>query len=97
MADLYLASRPDASDFIPQKNEQVPLAELGTHCLGAVFLDGGWVNGPRLAEAMDRISGKYQGFWFGRYDIRVEDPADLTHGKRFKVIELNGVTSEATN
>ncbi len=97
MADLYLASRPDASDFIPQKNEQIPLAELGTHCLGAVFLDGGWVNGPGLADAMDRISRKYQGFWFGRYDIRVENPADLTRGKRFKVIELNGVTSEATH
>ncbi len=97
MAEVYLAGRPDAADTIPRAGERVPLTELGTHCRGAVFLDGSRVNGPGLAGALEEISGGYEGFWFGRYDLRVEDPADLALGRRFKVIELNGVTSEATH
>ena len=56
-----------------------------------------WVNGPVLEEAIQRISTTFKGFWFGRYDIRARTAEDLTHGRNFKVIELNGVTSEATH
>jgi len=36
-------------------------------------------------------------FYFGRFDIRTPSLSDFQQGKNFKVIELNGVTSEATN
>jgi hypothetical protein len=46
---------------------------------------------------MDEISKSYEGFYFGRYDIKVPSVEDLKTGKNISVIELNGVTSESTN
>lgn len=82
---------------VPHAGEAVQLVELGTHCRGAIFLDGGWIQTAALAEAIDRVSRHYEGFYFGRYDIRVPSSADLQAGRNFKVLELNGVTSEATS
>ncbi len=73
------------------------LVELGTHCRGAIFLDGDYLQTDAMADAIDYISRQFAGFYFGRYDIRTPSVADLQAGSNFKVIELNGVTSEATN
>ena len=73
------------------------LVELGTHCRGAVFLDGSWVKTAALEAAIDRISKSYDGFYFGRYDIRTPCVRDFQQGRNFKVMKLNGVTSEATH
>jgi hypothetical protein len=48
-----------------------PLMELGTHCRGAMFLDGGWVITPELEERFDAISRGFAGFYVGRFDVRV--------------------------
>jgi hypothetical protein len=45
---------------------------------------------------VDRISRGFEGFWFGRYDIRTPSLADFQAGRNFKIVELNGATSEAT-
>jgi hypothetical protein len=50
-----------------------------------------------LAAAIDRLSRDYAGFYFGRFDIRTPARADFRRGRNFKVVELNGVTSEATH
>ncbi|MBD3867428.1 MAG: alpha/beta fold hydrolase [Acidobacteria bacterium] len=97
MAKFYLKAHPDAADRTPNAGERVRLAELGTHCRGAVFLDGMWVNSPELEAAIEQISSSFEGFWFGRYDIRTRTAEELTGGRNFKIIELNGVTSEATH
>jgi hypothetical protein len=74
------------------------LVELGTHCRGAMFLDGGWVLTPELEERFDAISRGFDGFNFGRFDVRVHGGIDAFRaGCGFKIIELNGVTSEATH
>jgi len=84
-------------------NKRIPagrefrLVELGTHSRGAIFLDGGRIATPELEEAVDRISRRFEGFHFGRYDIRTGSLDELMAGRGFKVIELNGVTSEATS
>ena len=49
-----------------------------------------------LEAAIDRLSRDIRGFYFGRYDLRAENFAELGAGN-FKIIELNGVTSESTN
>jgi hypothetical protein len=97
MARTYLAAQAERLDEVPAAGETITLVQLGTHCRGAIFLDGGHVVTPELEQAIDEISKTYEGFWFGRYDIRVADPEDLKRGREFKVIELNGVTSESTN
>jgi pimeloyl-ACP methyl ester carboxylesterase len=81
---------------VPAKGEVVPLAELGTHCRGAAFFDGTALKTPALEAAVDSISRGFDGFRFGRYDVRAESVEAFQAG-RFRVIELNGVTSEATS
>ncbi len=84
-------------DEVPAAGEAVRLTDLGTHCRGAVFLDGAAHHTPELAAAIERISRSYEGFFFGRYDLRVPSVDDLRAGRGLRVLELNGVTSEATH
>jgi hypothetical protein len=51
-----------------------------------------------LVEGFDRIAHGFDGFYFGRFDVRVDGGIDAFRaGRGFKIIELNGVTSEATH
>jgi pimeloyl-ACP methyl ester carboxylesterase/membrane protein DedA with SNARE-associated domain len=82
---------------VPAAGQEVALGRLGNHCRGAVFLDGHRFDTPELGAEIDRISRAYDGFAIGRYDIRAPSEADLMAGRQLTVIELNGVSSEATN
>ena len=83
-------------DRVPGPGECVVLEERGNHCFGCEFRDGAHLETPALAVAIEEVSLSIDGFFFGRYDIRGETISDIQDG-RFKVIELNGVSSEATN
>ena len=85
-----------AMDSVPVPGERVILEERGNHCFGCEFRDGGRLETSALADAIDEVSRSIDGFFFGRYDIRGKTMEDIQAG-RFKVIELNGVSSEATN
>jgi hypothetical protein len=50
-----------------------------------------------LARAIDEISQKLSGFFIGRYDVRYENEEDFKQGHNFKIVELNGASSEATS
>lgn len=82
---------------VPNAGEKIQLVDVGTHCRGALFLDGMTILTPELEAAIDRISRGFKGFYFGRYDIRTLSLEDLQKGKNFKIVELNGVASEATH
>ncbi len=97
MAPEYFKLLGARTEEIPAAGEVVQLAELGTHCRGAIFLDGKRFHTPELERAVDEISRGYDGFFFGRYDVRVPDGETLARGESLKVIELNGVTSESTH
>jgi len=97
MAKYFLdAHRRDLSRVIPN-GESFPLTDLGTHCRGALFLDGEDLITRELEAAIDAMSRGVEGFHFGRYDVRVPSEDDLRAGRGIRIIELNGVTSESTN
>jgi membrane protein DedA with SNARE-associated domain len=97
LATVYLkAGRRPAGD-VPAVGERVRLVELGSHCRGAVFLDGMRLKTRALEQAIDAISKRHPGFFFGRFDIRTPSLEALRQGSGFKVIELNGVSAEATH
>ena len=81
---------------VPADGEVVALVDLGTHCRGAAFFDGTALRTVTLEATIDRISRNFTGFYFGRYDVRADSDEALRQG-HFKVIELNGVASEATS
>jgi hypothetical protein len=97
MARAYFRLHGGHLSEVPGDGEPVRLVELGTHCRGAVFLDGGWVKTGELEKAIDDLCRGFEGFYFGRFDIRVPAIEDFRRGENFKVVELNGVTSEATH
>lgn len=93
----YLERLRERALQVPAAGERVGLTDLGTHCRGAIFLDGAHLKTPELEEAIDRLSSSFDGFYFGRYDLRVPTPEHLSRGEGLRVLELNGVTSEATH
>ncbi len=97
MASFYLEKHRENLHMILPEGERLQLVELGTHCRGALFLDGAQLITPALEIKIDKISRQFEGFYFGRYDIRTPSLEDFKNGRNFKIVELNGVTSEATN
>jgi hypothetical protein len=97
LANLYCRQNSGLANTLLAKRERVQLVELGTHCRGAIFLDGRFAITPALEKTIDEIASTFDGFYFGRFDIRVPSVEDLKAGRSLKILELNGVTSEATN
>lgn len=97
MAQKYFERNQTYLNFVPKNGESFFLVDIGTHSRGAIFLDGIWINSAELEAKIDKICQGYKGFYFGRFDIRTTSIEDFKRGENFKVIELNGVTSEATS
>src|SRR5204862_1835256 len=49
-----------------------------------------------LEQAVERVSRAHPGFYLGRFDVRTPSVDAFQRGE-FKVIELNGVSAEATH
>ncbi len=94
LAQIYLQRHPNAATWIPANGELVTLIEIGSHCRGSIFLDGGRLKTDALEAAIDRISRLHPGFFLGRFDIRTASLDALRQGESFKIIELNGVSAE---
>ena len=97
MAPFHLERHRASLKTVPAAGERIELVEIGNHCRGAIFLDGNHLATPALAAAIDEASRGYEGFFFGRYDLRVPSEEHLKEGRDFRILELNGVTSEATH
>lgn len=92
--DHYMDANVDRWLDVPAAGERVQLVELGTHCRGAIFLDGSDLATDALRDRFDAISRGYDGFFFGRYDVRAVSEAALTEGRDLLVVEVNGLSSE---
>lgn len=93
----YFAFNEENLETVIPNNEQYQLIDIGSHSRGTIFYDGGWVKTEELEERMDEICQRFKGFYYGRFDIRTPSIEDFKQGKNFKIIEANGVTSEATS
>jgi hypothetical protein len=80
------------SAIIPQ-GERVELVSIGNHCLGTMFLNSNHLITPQLSASFHQISKQIEGFYFGRFDLRVATLEDLQAGK-VQILELNGCGAE---
>jgi hypothetical protein len=78
-------------------DQTLKLVEAGNHCQGCIFRDGMHLWSAALEARIDEISRKVPGFFIGRYDVRYPSEADIRNGENFKIVELNGASSEATS
>ena len=97
MAPFHFKKNKDNLGKVFEHGEKYQLVTLGTHCQGSIFIDANHINTPALEKSIDKICKSYKGFYFGRFDIRIDSLQAFQKGKNFKILELNGVTSEATH
>jgi membrane protein DedA with SNARE-associated domain len=95
-AGVFLARHADAGR-VPAAGERVRLARAGNHCQGTEFRDGRHLHTAALEAAVDAIARQVDGFHFGRFDVRYASREAFARGEGFAIVELNGVTSEATH
>ncbi|MCZ4696307.1 ATP-grasp domain-containing protein [Ancylomarina euxinus] len=67
---------------------------IGNHSRGTKFLDGTHLINTKLVEVFREISKPLNGFYYGRFDIKVNSIRDLYEGKNIKILEINGTNSE---
>lgn len=97
LARKYFDQNEEKLEDIPETGEKISIIDIGTHSRGAIFMEGGELKTIELEIAIDKICRGFTGFYFGRFDIRTKSFEDIKRGENFKIIELNGVTSESTN
>lgn len=96
-ARFFLRRHRHQLDRVPADGESVTLNDIGNHARGMIFHDGLWALTPALEASVDRIAKSFPGFHFGRFDVRISSLDEFQRGGGFKVIELNGLTSEAAH
>jgi membrane protein DedA with SNARE-associated domain len=97
IANVYFTRLRESLDTIPTLGERVALSECGNHCQGAIFLNGEALITPELTETVDRVAKQIPGFYFGRFDVRYDDPSTLKQGHNLEIVEVNGSGAEATH
>ncbi|NBD39384.1 MAG: alpha/beta fold hydrolase [Verrucomicrobia bacterium] len=94
---LFLRRFADRLGEIPAKGATVALGQLGTHALGSLFLDGRYLCSEKLLRSVEAWAISVPGFFFGRFDVKAPDEESLRRGEGLRIMEVNGVTSEAAH
>ena len=89
---LRITYQNKLEDVIP-RGEKIELVSIGNHCLGTKFLNANHLITEKLSASFDAISKQIEGFYFGRFDLRVASLEDLQEG-RVMIMELNGCGAE---
>lgn len=97
LAHIYLPRLAERQNAVPRQGELVRLVFVGNHCKGSIFRNGAGLATEALAAQLDRLAKALPDFHFGRVDVRFESLPALARGEGFRVIEINGVGSEATH
>ncbi len=94
---IYFPKLAPRLDEVIAAGEEIRLTFTGSHARGAIFRDGAAYITPEMTEAFDRVAKSIPEFYFGRFDIRFDDLESVRKGEGFRIIEVNGASSEATH
>ncbi len=97
LANIHFELHIDHLFKVIPKGEKIKLVEIGTHSRGAIFKDAIHLNSIALANKFDKLCENFKGFHFGRFDVKVPNETDFKNGSNIKLLEVNGITSEATH
>lgn len=79
---------------IPKHDEIILLEPIGNHSRGTTFLNANNLISENLVKQFDELSKNIPGFYFGRFDLRVESIEKFEKGETIKILEVNGANSE---
>ena len=97
VSHLYLKRHEALLNTIPRLGESIRLAFAGSHSRGAIFRNGTALVTPEMEARFDAISQSLPEFYFGRFDVRFADFADVQRGNGFTIVEVNGAGAESTH
>ena len=80
---------------VPASGEVVRLSTIGSTRVGGLYRDGRACITAALTQAVDVIARDMPAFHFGRFDVRFDSLQDLSAGRGFTIMEVNGAGSEA--
>jgi len=86
----------DLDEVIPKGQKKV-LDPIANHSRGTRFVDYYEFLHPELEAVVGAIADEIKGFYYGRFDIKIENLDAFRNGQGIKVIELNGIWSEPTH
>jgi membrane protein DedA with SNARE-associated domain/pimeloyl-ACP methyl ester carboxylesterase len=82
---------------VPAKGTEIRCVEIGTHSRGSLFLDADHLRTDRLEARFNQFCPNIDGYYLGRFDLKVPDETALKDGRDISLIELNLLTSEPTH
>lgn len=85
---------PETSLIVPGNGEKFNLEYVAHRNRKCTFLDYNHLITPELIRTFGHISDSIEGFFFGRFDVKVDRIEDLISGHNLKVLEVNGVNGQ---
>lgn len=89
----YRARHGEKMDEVLPKGQSFCLDYVAQPGRGTIFRCAQEYNTAQLAETCERIFANIPGFYFGRADFKIADPATLAEGKGIYILELNATAS----
>tara|TARA_R110000796_G_scaffold183498_2_gene300015 strand:- start:95439 stop:96485 length:1047 start_codon:yes stop_codon:yes gene_type:complete len=86
----------DKWHYILKNDESLVLEWIGNHNRGTKFINANHLIDDDLVHVFDELSHQMDGFYFGRFDIKVAS-LDALKSKKYKILEVNGVGGEPTH
>jgi len=84
-------------DRVLSEGEDLILDPIANHSRGTRFVDYYEFLHPELEAVIGEIAAEIKGFYYGRFDIKIENLDSFKTKDGIKVIELNGIWSEPTH
>ena len=81
-------------NMVIPKGEELLVEPIGNHNRGTCFLNGNHLINDMLLEVVSGIVSSFDGFDYGRLDLKTTSTENLLKGKDIRILELNGVSSE---
>ncbi len=97
LAHLYLKRHKRHLDLVLSPGQPFRLAFAGSHSKGAIFRDGRHLITDAMSKKFDSLAHDIDGFYYGRFDVRFFDEISFRQGESFRVLEINGISSEAAH
>lgn len=85
---------PELLKQIPEMGETLIVEPIGNHSRGTEFINANHLINENLNRVFDEISSQFEGFYYGRFDLKAKSIEQFQRGETLKIFELNGVTSE---
>ncbi|MGB1321140.1 MAG: D-alanine--D-alanine ligase [Vibrio gallaecicus] len=97
LSHLYTPRHIDKLDLVLEEEQEFQLAFAGSHSRGSIFRDGNQYITDTLTKRLDEIFDDFDGFHYGRLDVKFADIESLMAGEAFTILEVNGASSEAAH